>query len=204
MQRGLLLINLGTPDSSSKGAVRKYLREFLSDPRVIDLPALVRYLLVHAFILPFRTKKSAKAYQQIWTPQGSPLLFNSQNLTQELQRQLGGEVQVALGMRYGSPSIATALESLKTCSSLTVLPLYPQYSSAATGSAIEEVLRIVAKAEIIPTLHIIREFYQHPAFIKAQAQVIREHLRDQQHLIFSYHGLPERQIQKSGCQQVCP
>jgi len=203
MRCGLLLINLGTPKNADIKAVRSYLREFLTDRRVIDLPAAIRYVLVYAFILPFRPKKTLKAYQEIWTDEGSPLLSNSLALVEQLQTRIGDSVKIALGMRYGAPSIAQALMSLKDCTSITVLPLYPQYSSAATGSAIEEVLRVAAKLEVIPSLRILANFYQHPAYIKAQAEKIKSHLDPQSHLLFTYHGIPERQLVKSGCESVC-
>lgn len=203
MRRGLLLINLGTPHSSQTSDVTIYLREFLTDKRVIDIPALFRYVLVNFLILPFRAKKSAEAYKKIWTSQGSPLLFHSQNLVNHLQKSLGATYKVSLGMRYGSPSIKTALETLKDCGSLTIVPLYPQYSSAATGSSIEKVMSILAAREVIPTTKIISEFYQHPAYIQAQAHSIKTHLEKDTHLLFSYHGIPERQLIKSGCKEIC-
>lgn len=203
MQEGLLIINLGTPNHPDRKAVRAYLSEFLTDGRVIDLPAVIRYILVYGIILPFRTKQSAHAYQSIWSEQGSPLLFHSQNLAKQLQTKLSPDFKIALGMRYGNPSIKTALDELKDCTTITVLPLYPQYSSAATGSSIEEVMRLMSTQEVIPSLRIIRDFYQHPSYIKAQAGLIKESLGEDQHLLFSYHGLPERQINKSGCHTVC-
>lgn len=203
MARGLLLINLGTPNSTDHAAVRRYLREFLVDKRVIDLPAPIRYLLVYAFILPFRTKRTAHAYQEIWTPQGSPLLINSLNAMKQLTHYLDPDYKIALGMRYGQPSIEQALQSLKDCSTLTILPLYPQYSSAATGSALEHTLDRIKAQEVIPNVRIISEFYQHPAYLKAQTDLISTHLNEQDHLVFSYHGIPERQILKTGCHTVC-
>ncbi len=203
MSHGILVINLGTPNSAEVSSVRSYLREFLTDKRVIDLPLPLRWLLVNVLILPFRPKKSAHAYQSIWTTAGSPLLCLSQNLIQQLQQQVGSTSKVALGMRYGQPSIPEALNQLKECDSLTILPLYPQYSSAATGSSIEEVMDYISSLEVIPSLKIIRDFYKHPAYIKAQAEIIKQHLADQDHVLFSYHGIPERQILKSGCQKVC-
>lgn len=204
MKRGLLLINLGTPNSTKLLDIVRYLCEFLTDPRVIDLPILLRYLLVYGFIVPFRCRKTAKAYRAIWTEQGSPLLFHHQDLVKTLQKTLGSEYQIALGMRYGTPPIATALDELKHCVSITVLPLYPQYSSATTGSSLEKIAKSLTKQEVIPSLYLIRDFYQHPAYLAAQAQLIRKHLQEDTHLVFSYHGLPERQIQKSGCQNLCP
>lgn len=159
MKHGLLLINLGTPKNADTTSVRNYLREFLTDKRVIDLPALLRYALVYTFILPFRSRRSAHAYQSIWTEQGSPLLFHSQNLVNQLQKEVGSEHIIALGMRYGEPSIATALNQLKHCESITILPLYPQYSSAASGSSIAEAMRIINSWDLIPSIKIISNFF---------------------------------------------
>ncbi|HIE3594072.1 TPA: ferrochelatase, partial [Legionella anisa] len=184
-------------------SVRSYLREFLTDKRVIDLPAFLRYILVYLFILPFRSKRSARAYQSIWTEQGSPLLFHSQNLMNEVQKEVGSEHVIALGMRYGTPSITTALNQLKQCESITILPLYPQYSSAANGSSIAEVMRILSSWDLVPSIKIISDFFQHPAYLKAQAQTIKTYLQEQTHVLFSYHGIPERQITKSSCKSIC-
>jgi len=202
-KNALLLINLGTPKSPNRNDVKQYLAEFLTDKRVIDLPLFVRYILVYAFILPFRPKKTAEAYQSIWTEQGSPLLFHSQKLLYKLQQSSGDHIQVALGMRYGSPSIEQAIESIQNCKQITILPLYPQYSSATTGSSIEKCLDILKKQTRIPSLTIIREFYQHPEFISAQAEIIRKYITNCDHLLFSYHGIPERQLKKSGCTSPC-
>jgi ferrochelatase len=203
MKHGILLTNIGSPNTPSVNDVNRYLREFLTDKRVINLPTLLRYLLTYGLIVPFRTKKSALAYQLIWTKQGSPLLVHHNQLVTNLQKEAGEEYKIALGMRYGKPSIAQAINNLKECASITVLPLYPQYSSAATGSTIEEIMRVFANQEVIPSLTIIRDFYQHPAYITAQAQIINTHFNEQDHLLFSYHGIPEHQIQKSGCKTIC-
>lgn len=203
MQQGLLLINLGTPKSTKTKDIRNYLHEFLLDKRVINLPYLLRSLLVNVLILPFRAHKSSSAYQTIWTPEGSPLLYLSQQLTHLLQKKLGSEYTVALGMRYGEPSIASALKKLKDCHSITILPLYPQYASASTGSAIEKTLKLIATQEVIPSFKVINEFYQNPLYIKAQSNLIKEHLQKDHHLILSYHGIPENQILRSGCKTVC-
>lgn len=203
MKRGLLLINLGTPDTANLPAVRHYLREFLIDHRVIDLPWPIRYLLVYGLIIPFRARKSTEAYKAIWLKQGSPLLYHSQQLVEQLQHDLGSKCTVALGMSYGNPSIASGLEKLNDCNQLTIVPLYPQYSSAATGSAIEQTLKIIAKQEIIPSIKIISNFYQHPAYIQTQVELIKMHLNPKHHLLFSYHGIPERQILKGGCSALC-
>ena len=201
MKRGLLLINLGTPNSTEVADVSRFLRAFLTDKRVIDIPALIRYLLVYALIVPFRAKKSAHAYKAIWTEQGSPLLFHSQNLVSHLQESMGDEYKITLGMRYGNPSITNAITDLKGCESITILPLYPQYSSSATGSSIDEVMRIISTQEVIPSLNLIRDFYHHPAYIRSQAQIIKMHRPEHDHLLFSYHGIPERQVYKAGCEK---
>ncbi|MGC1181609.1 ferrochelatase [Legionella sp.] len=204
MRRGLLLINLGTPKNTSVAAVRNYLRLFLTDKRVIDLPAWFRYILVYFFILPFRAKRSAHAYKAIWTKHGSPLLYHSQNLVAQIKREVAdSSYKIALGMRYGEPSIESALNHLKHCESITILPLYPQYSSAASGSSIEKAMRIMSSWNTIPSVTIVRDFFQHPAYINAQAKLIKEYLQKHEHVLFSYHGIPARQITKNVCKSVC-
>jgi ferrochelatase len=203
MKSGLLFINLGTPDSTELLSVKRYLREFLTDKRVIDIPWPMRYLLVYGLIVPFRAKKSAHAYKAVWTKHGSPLLLHSLELVEQVQIKLANSHKVTLGMSYGSPSIQSALEELKECETITILPLYPQYSSAATGSAIEATLKLIETMEVIPSLKVIRDFYKHPAYIAAQAKMIDMHLDAKHHLLFSYHGIPERQIYKSGCKTLC-
>ena len=203
IQNGLLLMNIGSPKAPDTSSVRRYLHTFLSDYRVINLPAPLRYLLLYAFILPFRPRRSAHAYQEIWTSEGSPLMKHSQDLCDKLQIRLGTQCKVVLGMRYSEPSISDALDQLKDCKHITILPLYPQYSSAATGSAIEKVLREMAPKAIFPSMTIIRDFYQHPAFISAQAAKIKPFIADHDYLLFSYHGLPENQLEKEGCKPVC-
>ena len=135
MKKGILLLNLGTPSGCDVSSVRRYLAEFLMDPYVVDVPYLVRWLLVHGLILRTRPARSAEAYQSIWTDKGSPLLVHSQALSDAVSDKLSASYQVALGMRYGQPSIATAAKSLFDCDEICVLPLFPQYSLAATESA---------------------------------------------------------------------
>jgi protoporphyrin/coproporphyrin ferrochelatase len=203
MSKGLLLINLGTPDNPDSKSVRRYLRDFLADKRVIDLPAVLRYALLYGIILPLRTPKTTKAYQSIWTDNGSPLLHFSNQLSHAVQEEIGSEYIVALGMRYGNPSINEALQKLSNCNDITILPLFPQYSSATSGSAIEYALNIISRKDVIPNINVIRDFHDHPSFIKAEAQLIRPYIKNQDHILFSYHGLPERHIQKSGCKNIC-
>ncbi|NCT57664.1 MAG: ferrochelatase [Legionella sp.] len=202
-QHGLLLIQLGTPESPRVQDVRRYLRVFLSDKRVLDLPSWVRYVLLNFIILPFRSKRSAEAYQQIWTEQGSPLRTLSASLKNKLQKSLAATHTVALGMRYGEPSLEQAMKNLAHCDRITVLPLYPQYASSSTGSSLEEVLAYFSTQTVIPSLRIIRDFYAHPAFIQAQAKQIQPYLNNRDYCLFSYHGLPVRHIEKSGCKTVC-
>lgn len=197
---GLLLINLGTPDAPRPPEVRRYLREFLSDPRVLDMPAFLRFLLLELVILPRRPRASAAAYQKIWSPEGSPLLVHGRALAEKVQALLGDGVQVELAMRYGNPSIASALDRFAAAgvSRLVVFPLYPQYSSAATGSSIERVLRLAAGRWNTPYLQVIPPFYDHPAYVEARAGLARPFLDPQpERVFFSFHGLPERQIRKS-------
>ena len=199
MKEAILLINLGTPDDPSPSKVRKYLTQFLNDKRVIDINPIGRFILVNLVIVPFRSFKSSKLYHHIWTKEGSPLLVNSIELKNKLQQHVGDNYVVELGMRYQQPSIKNALEALrkKQVSKIHVLPLYPQYASSSTGSTIEEVFKQIKNWEVIPSLNIISKFYDHPRFIEAILLEAKKHdLRSFDHIIFSYHGLPERQILK--------
>jgi ferrochelatase len=197
---GLLLVNLGTPDAPHPREVRRYLREFLSDPRVLDLPAALRFLLLELVILPRRPRASAAAYRKIWTAEGSPLLVHGRALAGKVQALLGDDVQVELAMRYGRPSIAAALDRFAGAgvSRLVVFPLYPHYSSAATGSSIERVQRLAGERWNTPYLQVVPPFYDHPAYLAARAEVVRPYLDPMpERVFFSFHGLPERQIRKS-------
>ncbi|HKH44400.1 MAG TPA: ferrochelatase [Thermoanaerobaculia bacterium] len=197
---GLLLINLGTPDAPRPPEMRRYLRELLSDPRVLDMPAFLRFLLLELVILPRRPRASAEAYRKIWSPEGSPLLVHGRALAGKVQALLGDAVQVELAMRYGKPSIADALDRFAAAgvSRLAVFPLYPQYSSAATGSSIECVLRLAGRRWNTPYLQVIPPFYDHPAYVEARAEAARPFLDPiPERVFFSFHGLPERQIRKS-------
>lgn len=202
--KGVLLVNLGTPDAPEPGPVRRYLREFLWDPRVIDIPWLARFLLLNLIILPFRPKKSAAAYASIWSHdglKGSPLLAHSKALQEKVQAILGPEYVVSLGMRYGNPSLLSAVNELEKAgaTSFTCLPLFPQYSSAATGSAMEEVMRVVMGRWNVPGIHLLGAFYQDPRFLDAFAEVSKPQLDAFQpdFVVLSYHGVPERHMQKS-------
>ncbi|MDO8999569.1 MAG: ferrochelatase [Bacteroidota bacterium] len=199
MKEAILLINLGTPDAPTPAKVGKYLTEFLNDKRVIDINAIGRFILVNLIIVPFRSFKSSKLYQKIWTKEGSPLLINSISLKEKLQQHVGDKYIVELAMRYQTPSIKQALENIRKQrpSKIHVLPLYPQYASSSTGSTIEEVLNQIKGWEVIPNLNIISKFYDHPKFIEALLVEAKKHnIDDYDHVVFSYHGLPERQILK--------
>lgn len=201
MSHGLLLVQLGTPDDPSTGAVRRYLGEFLMDEDVIDINPIARWFLVHGIILRTRPRRSAKAYQKIWTKRGSPLLFHSQDLARKVSDLLAPHTHVALGMRYGQPNIRSALEKLreKGVARLTVFPLYPQYSTAATRSALNKVQAELADMGWAPTLREIHDFYFHEDFLDAFAKRIDKGRKEfgADHILFSFHGLPERQIKKT-------
>ena len=198
---GVLLINLGTPDQPTTSAVRRYLRQFLSDPRVIDINPIARKLLLNLIILPFRSPKSAEAYRKIWANGGSPLLFHTQDLAKRVSEKLGGGYAVEVGMRYGNPSIESVLKRLiqKGVSEIRVLPLFPQYATSSTGSAQAEVFRAAESLWNIPPIRILPSFYEHPDFIRSFAEVGRPALEKLKpdHVVFSFHGLPERHIRKS-------
>lgn len=200
MKTGVLLVNLGTPDAPRAPEVRRYLREFLSDPKVIDIPAVPRWLLVNGIIAPFRAPKSAEAYRQVWTERGSPLLFHSLDLRDAVQERLA-DVPVQLGMRYGSPSIADALDRLKAAGAerLVCIPLYPQFADSSTGSSIEAVERLAAERWATPQVEFIPAFHSDERFLDAFAAVGKPVLEEFQpdHVLFSYHGLPERHCRKT-------
>ena len=200
MKKAVLLINLGTPDAPSPGKVRIYLTQFLNDKRVIDINPIGRFILVNLIIVPFRSFKSSKLYQAIWTKEGSPLLLNSILLKEKLQAKLGNDYIVELAMRYQKPSIKNALENLRKQrpEKIHILPLYPQYASSSTGSTLEEVFDKIKSWEVIPNLNIISKFYDHPKFIEALVKQGQKYkIEEYDHVLFSYHGLPERQIRKA-------
>ncbi len=196
---GILLVNLGTPNSPTPADVRRYLREFLSDPEVINIPALPRWLLLNLIILPFRPRRSAAAYQKIWTEDGSPLAFHSRVLRDQLAETTDSNTHVALGMRYGSPSIESALRELIEAGvgEIVALPLYPQFANATTGSTLTRIFEIARGISDCPAIRTLGPFYDDPAFIDASAEVARPGLAAfrADHVVFSFHGLPEDQVQ---------
>jgi ferrochelatase len=202
MPHGLLLINLGTPDAPTPAAVRRYLREFLGDPRVLDMNAVGRAALLHLVILPRRPRQSAHAYQSIWDERrGSPLLYHSQDLAAGVAQKLGDGWKVELAMRYGNPSVEAGLTALERAQvdRVVVLPLFPQYASSSTGTAIEHVMGLAASRWNVPALDFIPAFYDDPGFLNAFERVAAPVLAEARpdHVMFSYHGLPVRQIVKT-------
>ncbi len=196
---GILLINLGTPKSPSIWSVAQYLTQFLNDPRVIDIPPVARWLLVNLIIVPFRSPKSTKAYQKLWTKEGSPLLIYGKELEKKLQAELGQNYGVHLAMRYQEPSIPKVLKSMEKMAyqKIIIFPLFPQYASSTSGSAIEETLRHLSRWYVIPELQIVSQYFNHPSFIEAWAQIGKKYNpQNYDHVLFSYHGLPIRQLNK--------
>jgi ferrochelatase len=200
--KGVLLLNLGTPAKLTISAVRAFLKEFLLDPRVVDLPPLFRYLLVYGIILPFRPYKTIHAYRQIWHKQHSPLLEYTQSLHQKLTKKLPN-LQIEFAMRYGQPSVADALKRLQHLQDILVLPLFPQYASASGGSAIDKTLQELSKLWNIPNIKVISGFYDHPCFIQSLAASIKPYIKPKTFLLLSYHGIPQRHITKSHCHFNC-
>lgn len=204
---GVLLVNLGTPDSAKTSDVRKYLREFLMDKRVIDIPFFSRWMLINFIIAPFRSPKSAKEYQKLWVERGSPLKFYGEDVRDLLQQELDDEYIVTLGMRYQSPSIQSAIEELRShkVAKIIVIPLFPQYASASTGTVHDKVMEIVQKWEVIPQMNFISNFIEEPGYYKTFAALGQKYMdqHEYDHVIFSFHGLPERQILKGSVENYC-
>lgn len=192
---GILLTNIGTPDAPTTKAVRRYLSEFLSDSRVIELPRIIWQPILHGIILRFRPKKSAALYQRIWRPEGSPLLHYSQAVARALQKKLN--LPVALGMHYGNPSIKQALHDLRQqrVEKIIVLPLFPQYSATTTGSAFDRATWELQKWRNIPEITFLRSYATHPDYINCLSASIRNAWQTKgkpQHLLFSFHSIPEK------------
>ncbi|MCB1110735.1 MAG: ferrochelatase [Chlamydiia bacterium] len=197
MTTGVLCVNLGTPDSPHPKDVKRYLTEFLTDGRVIDLPAIPRNLLVRGVIIPRRYQESAALYRSVWTEEGSPLLVYGKRVEKLLQEKLGEGFIVKLAMRYQSPSIEEGLEVLKGCKKLVILPLFPHYASATTGSVHQKIFEILSRWNAIPEVRFVSHYEDHPKLIEAFAERGKEWDLDHfDHIVFSYHGLPQKQIQK--------
>lgn len=199
--KGLLLVNLGSPDSTAPKDVKRYLGEFLMDERVIDLDYWKRWLLVKGIILNTRPKKSAAAYEKVWTKEGSPLIVISEQLTEKVQKRLGNNTPVSLGMRYGNPSIKNALTELrkKGVTRLLVVPLYPQYAMSTTETVEEKVKADLQELNWKVAYHFQPPFFDDENYLKSLTASISEEvdLKDYDRILFSYHGIPERHIFKT-------
>jgi protoporphyrin/coproporphyrin ferrochelatase len=196
----ILLVNVGTPDEPKVKAVRRYLFQFLNDRRVIDLPWLLQKILVNLIIVPFRAPKSTKLYQRLWTKNGSPLLYHSLQLQEKLQKKLADRADVFVAMRYQNPSIRKATEAIRKggYKKVVVLPMFPQYASSTNGTATQAVWDELRKWNTLPDVMAINQFYDHPAFLDAFAEKIASYQPENyDHLIFTYHGLPNRQLDKT-------
>jgi protoporphyrin/coproporphyrin ferrochelatase len=197
---GVLLVNLGTPDAPTPAAVRRYLREFLSDRRVIEIPRLVWWPILHGIILTTRPRKSAHAYQQVWTPQGSPLAAITKAQAEALQARLGEGVMVRWAMRYGNPALGAELQAMKDagCNRILLAPLYPQYSAATTASALDALGAQLAAMRWQPALRTLPPYYDDPAHIAALRNDISRQLGAlsfrPEVLLLSFHGMPERTL----------
>jgi len=208
---GVLLTNLGTPDAPTTKALRAYLKEFLWDPRVVEQPRLLWWLVLNGVILNVRPAKSAAAYRKVWTDEGSPLLAISKKQREKLdhclRNALGDHVHVELAMRYGNPSIKAGMQALraKNCQKIIVLPLYPQYSATTTASTFDAVADVLKSWRRIPELHVIDSYHDHPAYIEALSQSVRQYWAkhgEPERLLISYHGIPERYF-KNGDPYPC-
>ncbi|MGF1852213.1 ferrochelatase [Vibrio satsumensis] len=194
-KQGVLLVNLGTPDSATPAGVRRFLSEFLHDKRVVNLTRWLWCPILHGVILPIRSPKVAKLYQSVWMDGGSPLLVYSQRQAEKLEKKL--EMPVALGMTYGNPSLKTGIEQLmeQGVEDVIVLPLYPQYSGTTTAAVSDGLTKAFKQMPVIPSYRFIRDYYSHPSYAKALAESVRSHW-DQNgradHLVCSFHGIPKR------------
>jgi len=205
-RKGVLLINLGTPDAPDAPSLRRYLREFLSDPRVVEIPRLAWLVILHCFILPFRPKQSALLYKSVWTEQGSPLLAIGKQQQQALQQKCDQHygvdtVPVTIGMRYGNPSIKSAIAELtaKNVRDITVLPLYPQYSGTTSGSTFDAVAKELMTFRWVPSINFINGYHTHPLYIQAIAKSIADYIAKSglpDKFVFSYHGIPQRNLEQ--------
>ncbi len=197
---GVLLVNLGTPDSPTTPAVRRYLRQFLWDPRVVEYPRALWWIILNGIILLLRPTRSAHAYQQVWTERGSPLLIHSQDLADAIQvnlsHRVSGPVRVQLAMTYGNPAVEAGLDALYTAGArrIIVLPLYPQYSGTTTAAVFDAVAKVLGKRRWLPELRFINQYHDSAEFIAAHAENIRQQWQQHgrgEHLLFSFHGVPK-------------
>jgi len=205
-KKAVLLVNLGTPDSPKTSDVRSYLFQFLNDKRVIDIPWLLRKILVNGIIVPFRAPKSAKVYKELWTDEGSPIVFHTHKLTQKLRESLGEDYHVEYAMRYKNPSLRKILQSWegKNFDQIIILPLFPQYASATNGSVIEESMQVIKKWWVIPEINFVTQFYDEEFYLKGfEEQGNKYNFKEYDHVLFSFHGLPERHVDKVYDEGLC-
>jgi len=199
MKTAVILANVGTPEAPSVCKVYSFLTLFLNDPRVIDIPWLWRKLLVNLVIIPLRVLNSTKIYKMLWTEKGSPLLYLTESLANKLEIKLGENHRVFVAMRYGKPSLKDVVRKIKNGNfdEVVIFPMFPQYASSTTGTATDEILKLISKWNVIPSVRLIGQFYDHPAYIGAFVQqVSKYHLDEYDHFIFSYHGLPDSHVNK--------
>ena len=195
-KKGLLLINLGTPDDPGYLSVFKYLRQFLMDPKVITVPYIFRFILVTLIIVPFRAFSSGKIYKKIWTENGSPLITNTSALANKVSKKVP-HIEVEFAMRYQSPSIEDKLKKLisQNLDEIIILPLFPQYSTATTGSVFDEISRVLKKQSVTPSIKFINQFYEQESFIDSWEDKLKSFDIDKyDHILFSYHGLPTKAV----------
>jgi protoporphyrin/coproporphyrin ferrochelatase len=199
MRTAIILANVGTPEAPKFRKVYTYLTQFLNDPRVIDIPWLIRKLLVNMIIIPFRVRNSTKLYKMLWTEKGSPLLYLTENLAGKLETILGQNHKVFVAMRYGKPALKDVVQQIQESKfdEVVIVPMFPQYASSTTGTATDEILKQISRWNVIPSIRFMGQFYDHPAYLDAFVkQVSKYNLDDYDHFIFSYHGLPDRHVNK--------
>ena len=209
-RQGILLCNLGTPDAPRPAELRRYLKEFLSDPRVVEIPRLLWWIILNLIILRIRPRRSAKLYQSVWTEAGSPLMLYSQEQVKAVKQRLAekyGDIPVVLGMRYGNPSMASAIKQLtdQNVRDIIVLPLYPQYAGATTGSTFDAIAKTFTQLRWVPELQFINGYHKSEGYIQALCTTIKRHIDEHgqpDKLVFSYHGTPERYL-KNGDPYHC-
>jgi protoporphyrin/coproporphyrin ferrochelatase len=195
----ILLMNVGSPDRPEVKSVNKFLTQFLNDKRVIDLPWLLRKFLVNGIIIPFRVKNSTRLYQKLWTEKGSPLIFYSLEMKEKLQQRLDDNTKVFVGMRYGNPGYKSAISEIKKdgFNRLLIFPLYPQFAMSTTETSVIAVEDELKRQKYDIKTSVVEQFYDHPLFINAFAEQAQKYdIKKYDHIVFSYHGLPNRQIEK--------
>ena len=206
VKTAVLLVNLGTPDSPKTSDVRSYLFQFLNDKRVIDIPWLLRKILVNGIIVPFRAPKSAKVYRELWTEDGSPIIYHTKHLCEKVQQLLGDDFHVEYAMRYKNPSLKKTLDSWegKNFKQIIILPLFPHYASATNGSVIEEAMDVIKKWWVIPEISFVTQFYEKEFYLKGfEENGLKYKMDDYDHVLFSFHGLPERHVDKVYDEGLC-